>query len=181
MVRTFLVALLLSASLSAYAEAPTFADIRWGASKDDVRKQLVSKGFTPGVVDKDGDFKFEGALIGYKTQGLAFFANDKIVKVLVRIITPDKEVISTYRSMKDVLSKKYGSPDNEYEFFKKPYYAGDGYEEQALRLGKATFASVWGKSLMLQIHETLTVQVVYESDAWSEEGDKRKARSTSVF
>ena len=181
MTRAICIAVLLFFSSLSFAEAPTFADIRWGASKDDVRKQLVTKGFTPGVVDKDCDFKFEGTLVGYKAQGLAFFGNDKLVKFIIRIITPDKDAIKTYRAMKDVLSNKYGSPDNQAEYFKKPYYDGDGYEEQALKLGKATFMAIWGKSLMLEIHESLTVQVLYESDAWSEESAKRKARSTSVF
>jgi hypothetical protein len=142
---------------------------------------FIAKGFTPGLTDKDGDFKLEGALVERKAVGMAFFGDNKIAKILVRIITPDNKAIETYRSMKDVLSKKYGTPDDEYEFFKSPYYDGDGYETQAIRKGKATFLCFWGGALSLEIHETLTVQLNYESNAWADESRKRKARATSVF
>lgn len=181
MTRLIVLALLLCLSPLSRAESPTFADIRWGASKEEVRKQLTSKGFIPGALDKDGDFKFEGPLIGYKAQGMALFGDNKIAKIVVRIITPDNKAIDTYRSMKDVLSKKYGAPSSDYEFFKKPYYEGDGYEAQAIRVGKATFSCFWGSALNLEIHETLTVQLNYESEAWTEEMTKRKARAASVF
>ena len=181
MTRLIVLVLLLCLSPLSRAESPTFADIRWGASKEEVRKQLTSKGFTPGALDKDGDFKFEGSLVGYKAQGLALFADSKISKIIVRLITPDNKAIEAYRSMKDVLSKKYGTPSNDFEFFEKPYYDGDGYEAQAIRVGKATFSCYWGSALGLEIHETLTVQVNYESETWAEELGKRKARAASVF
>lgn len=181
MKKLFFLAVLLCFSALARAEQPTFADIRWGALQDEVRKQLTSKGFTSGATDKDGDFKFEGQLVGHKAQGLALFSDGKVAKIIVRIITPDNKAIETYRSMKDVLAKKYGKPSSDYEFFKKPYYDGDGYEAQAIRVGKATFSSFWGSALNLEIHESLTVQLHYESEAWKKESEKRKARSTSVF
>ena len=37
--------------------------------------------------------------------------------------------------------KKYGEPTEHFEFFSKPYYKGDGYEMQALRLDKCNYAS----------------------------------------
>ncbi len=181
MKKLFFLVLLLCLSPLSRAESPTFADIRWGANADEVRKQLTSKGFIPGATDKDGDFKFEGSLVGYKAQGLAFFAGTKIVKVTVRLITPDNKAISAYQSMKDILSKKYGAPSNDFSIFKRPYYDGDGYEEQAIRLGKATISSYWASALGLEIHESLTVQMNYESDAWEGEYARRKAREASVF
>jgi hypothetical protein len=181
MKKLFFLAVLLCFSALARAEQPTFADIRWGAPQDEVRKQLALKGFTSGALDKDGDVKFEGNLVGHKTKGFALFADGKVAKITVRIITPNNKAIDTYRSMKDVLSKKYGKPSSDYEFFKKPYYDGDGYETQAIRVGKATFSSFWGSALSLEIHESLVVQLNYESEAWEKESDKRKARSTSVF
>lgn len=180
MKRLVFIVLLLFISSIARAAPPTFADIQWGASEDEVRKQLASNGFVPGALDKDGDFKFEDQLFGFKAKGLAFFADKKIAKFIVGIITPENKAIDTYRSMKDVLLRKYGTPTNDFEFFEKPYYYGDGYETQAIRLGKANFACFWS-GLLLEIHESLAVQVSYESDAWSAEVDKRKARAAGVF
>lgn len=180
MSRLIILVFLIFISSVSKAESPTFADIQWGASKDEVRKQLTSKGFSPEALDKDGDFKFEGSLLGYKAQGFALFAANRVAKIIVRIITPDNKAIDTYRSMKDVLLVKYGKPTNDFEFFKKPYYDGDGYETQAIRVGKATFACFWS-GVNLEIHESLTVQVNYESNDWAEESNKRKARAASVF
>ena len=180
MSRFILLFFLLFISSASMAESPIFADIQWGTSKEEVRKQLTVKGFSPGALDKDGDFKFKGSLLGYNMQGLALFSDNKVVKIIVRIITPDNKAIDTYRSMKGILTDKYGKPEEDFNFFKKPYYEGDGYEEQAIRLGKATFASFW-PGIMLEINEMLTVQVIYESDAWKAELKKRKASVNNVF
>ena len=180
MSRFILLFFLLFISSASMAESPTFADIQWGASKEEVRKQLTVKGFSPGALDKDGDFKFEGSLLGYKTQGLALFSDSKVAKIVVRILTPNNKAIDTYGSMKGILADKYGKPEKDFKFFIKPYYEGDGYEEQAIRLGKATFASFW-PGILLEINEVLTVQVNYESDAWEAEVKKRKASANSVF
>jgi hypothetical protein len=50
-----------------------------------------------------------------------------------------------YENYKNLMTKKYGSPDNTYEFFSKPYYEGDGYEMTALSVEKASFYSFWDK------------------------------------
>ena len=47
---------------------------------------------------------------------------------------------SKYNGIKDSYSSKY--PDyKSYEYFTEPYYEGDGYELQALRLEKCTYAT----------------------------------------
>lgn len=52
-------------------------------------------------------------------------------------------ITSEYNRYKSILTEKYGQPTNEYEFFSKPYYLGDGYELQALRLEKCYYATYW--------------------------------------
>lgn len=46
------------------------------------------------------------------------------------------ELVSLYRT-------KYGEPSNEFRFFKSPYKDGDGYEYQAVRVGKGSISTYW--------------------------------------
>ncbi len=72
-----------------------------------------------------------------------------------------------YDKFKDILTEKYGQPDNEYDFFSTPYYLGDGYELQALRLEKCTYATYWfGKENMniaLEMSKYEQVNITYEN------------------
>ena len=50
---------------------------------------------------------------------------------------------SSYREYKELYTKKYGTPSNSFEYFKEPYYEGDGYELQALRKEKCTYMTYY--------------------------------------
>jgi hypothetical protein len=50
---------------------------------------------------------------------------------------------SDYYNYVKQYTKKYGKPTKSFEFFSEPYYAGDGYELQALDKDKCTYASFW--------------------------------------
>lgn len=185
--RTLLIAaLLLSIPTSLSAQAFNFAGVEWGSSPEATVKALSSSGFKNIQKDKDGDYTFEGDLVGFKVKGVALMAREiGIVKFIVRLVTPDRKARDTYVKMKETLSEKYGDPKS-YEYFTKPYYEGDGYEDQAIRLGKGRFVSFWtdeltGAGLMLEISEQLTVDLSYESPFWSQEADRRKKAATSVF
>jgi len=177
--------LLLCISMLSSADAFTFADMPWGASKAEVTKKLAAKGYANIKTDKDGDLSFEGSLVGNKAIGIALFANNSLVKVVIDLVTQDRKAIGTYEDMKEMLTKKYGQPRSSLKHFMNPYYEGDGYEEQAIRLGKGSFSSLWGKAgvggMVLEITENLTVEITYESAAWPQESDKRRAKAASDF
>lgn len=165
-----------------------FADVPWGAGKSDVVKALTAKGYirtSNTAIDKNGDLLFEGKLVGEKAQIVALFSGDILAKIKVNLMTADKDAIAVFKRMKNVLSEKYGAPSKDFEFFQNPYYDGDGYETQAIRLGKGHFTSVWedgGKeSLLLEITEALTVHVNYESAEWSQEAGNRNRKAASDF
>lgn len=166
---------------TAQAKQPTFANIPWGIDLAELRKQLTSNGFTPLNVDEDGDLKFKGKLLGHNAVGFAFLGNRKLMKLQLLIATPDHKAISTYRDLREILAKKYGEPEHVFEYFKRPYYDGDGYEEQAIRLGKGTFSCFWKDVISLSITEKLAVKLNYESALWSAEMDRRDAKRNSVF
>lgn len=50
-----------------------------------------------------------------------------------------------WKQFKQLLSQKYGTPNNDFYYFKRPYYDGDGFELQAIRLGKGTAATYWNR------------------------------------
>jgi hypothetical protein len=176
--------LFMCLSLQASAASFNFADISWGSRKSDVVKTLTAKGYsrTPNAtINKNGDLLFEGKLVGENAQILAYFSGDSLAKIKVNLVTKDKDAIAVFRKMKNLLSKKYGVPSNDFEFFQNPYYDGDGYETQAIKLGKATFSSFWGTSLYLEITEVLTIHIHYESPEWSQEIDDRNRKAASDF
>lgn len=72
---------------------------------------------------------------------------------------------STYLTLKEQYTKKYGTPSDEFEFFSTPYYEGDGYETQALELEKCTYSTYWQVPygvIGVSISEFLQIRLVYE-------------------
>ncbi len=91
---------------------------------------------------------------------------------------------SEYNTFKTSYTNKYGAPES-YEYFSDPYYEGDGYELQALRLEKCRYISYFTTSLgtiMLKIGDDKCVTVVYE-DAINVElkkSEKNRAVSSDI-
>lgn len=72
---------------------------------------------------------------------------------------------SMYREYKELYTKKYGSPSNSFEFFKDPYYEGDGYELQALRKEKCTYVTYYEVEagfLAIRMTSSGAVSLAYE-------------------
>lgn len=164
----------------AFAQQPTFADLAWGSSIAATAKQLKVKGFST-KVDSDGDLRFEGTLLSHRCVGFAVFGNEKLLKVQVAIATPDHKARGVYSDLRETLINKYGEATDTFEFFLDPYYDGDGYEEQAIRVGKGHFATYWGSALSIEITEKLAVRLSYESPGWEAESERRKNKARNVF
>lgn len=185
--RSVLCACLLTFSIAAVGQNYTFSELQWGSSKASVRDTLVAAGFPTVRQDSDGDLRFDGGtLLGFKSGGWAMFSGEGLAKVQVVLLTPNNKARETYKRLRDTLRDKYGAPTQTFEYFTRPYYEGDGYEEQAIRLGKGIFSTFWEhkptkQSIHLQITERLVVSVSYESGQWSEESERRKKRETKAF
>lgn len=89
-----------------------------------------------------------------------------------------------YSTFKTSYTEKYGKP-NVYEFFSSPYYEGDGYELQALRLEKCTYVSYFSTpqgDIALEMTTDKCIRVSYE-DAINvniRQGEKDKAVSSDI-
>ena len=94
----------------------------------------------------------------------------KLYKATVYLPIKDNwySIKQNYQDYLEVLTTKYGTPHESYEFFSKPYFEGDGYEMSALGLEKCTFSAYWLKientSIVIQISKYKQVMISYENN-----------------
>lgn len=86
---------------------------------------------------------------------------------------------SNYQDWLELLTTKYGKPSSSYNFFKTPYYEGDGYELTAVSSEKCVYAAYWidilqNMTLAISISEYQQVEIVYENDSIMELYKKEK-------
>ena len=86
---------------------------------------------------------------------------------------------SEYKTFKANCTVKYGTP-RSFEYFKDPYYEGDGYEMQAVRLEKCTYNSYWTIPegyIKVAISKFEQVSLSYEDKQNSEKDDGERSES----
>ena len=87
---------------------------------------------------------------------------------------------SDYNYYKEMFVKKYGIPTDNYEFFSKPYYEGDGYELSALRNGKCHYISAFETKsgvVYLEISKFKKIKINYEDETNSNIMNREKEES----
>ena len=168
-----------SADTTSYA---TFANIPFGSTHAQVRHLTSLKGYVYDSVDSTSTSDiFKGTTDDVSSSVVAKFDNsNRLAKVIVILGTADSEVQDKYTEVHDQLINKYGTPNNDFHFYSDPYFAGDGYEQQALRLGKASFSAYWAQpngyaQLSVEISTNLTVNVIYEGPSWHDYVQEHKA------
>lgn len=124
----------------------TFKDIPIDGNVKDFADKLSKKGFTQ-VKGLDDDIFMEGKFADFDAVvGLFGTPKSKIiwqVVVITKKYTSWQAMKADFKKYKEIYTKKYGKPANDYHFFSRPYYEGDGYEMQALKLEKCTYATVF--------------------------------------
>lgn len=131
--------------------------------------------------DLHSDLRFAGSFMGEPAHGFAMFAEGGgLAKIYVVLETEDEEAIPKWERVSAQLRRKYGRARCVKEFT-PPYFDGDGFEESALRTGKAQYQCGWDKlDLFLSIRPDLTVRIDYEPPGWRAESLRRaKARATA--
>lgn len=82
-----------------------------------------------------------------------------------------------YREYKSMLSAKYGEPSKHLERFDNPYYEGDGYEMQALRMDKCTYTSLYevpNGTIMLLMSDDGGLVIYYVDKTGSDLNDREE-------
>lgn len=143
-------------------------------------QELKKIGFTYVQKAKDNLHIMEGEFTGENCK--LFISCTPKTKITSRVTAFLKEskswtsIKSAYNSYKELFSKKYGEPQS-FEFFKKPYYEGDGYELQAIKNDKCTYMSIWKtKNGIISIGISTTIEIVidYGDKINSEKAEKEQ-------
>jgi hypothetical protein len=101
------------------------------------------------------------------------------VGVYLPKMTSWSSIKSKYHSFKANFTAKYGTP-RSYEYFSDPYYEGDGYEMQAVRLEECTYVSFWTipeGHLKVEISKFEQLYFDYEDRINSEKDDMERNQS----
>lgn len=144
--------------------------------------KMKAKGFVQTDVDKD-IITMEGEFMGQKCK-IYIVGTEKtktVWKVSVyfdRKYTSWYSLKSDYNDIRDSYIGKYGMPAKNYHFFDSPYYEGDGYEMQAVKLDKCAYASFWDDmedgNIMISIEKYVQIKVSYEDRLNIEKGKEEK-------
>lgn len=170
--------LMVNTSLSQEIVVDDFWGIPWGTKHSKVKEMMAKKeGLTIDKVNSDtATLIYDGGEFAGKPVEFisinAYSATGMHTATVVFDAPIESKVIDQYDDIKEKLIKKYGKPTNDYKFFTDPYEEGDGYETQAIRVGKGTFAAYWNfkstsgdkVSILLQITESLKVRLTYQND-----------------
>lgn len=152
-----------------------FWGVKFGSSMANAKKVIFEKknGKIDNRISNAESFFVDGANFGGRKAHMMIlgFVNDKFHTASV-LFMPDLEpkVFELYEQIKKEISDKYGKPQEDFKYFEKPYFFGDGSETQAIRLGKADIASYWvferpdgfKNFLVLSISENLRVRLGYQ-------------------
>ena len=123
----------------------TFKGIPIDGTLAEFGQKLTSTGL---VITQKADevIEFKGNFGGTDDCKIVAFSTPKTQQVYsLMVIFPEVDtwysLKSDYKEYKTMLTTKYGKAKTTVERFSDPYYEGDGYEIQALRLSKASYAS----------------------------------------
>lgn len=160
---------------------PKFSNVVIDGSLTNFVKEMTKQGYTLTKTSSANSVKM--IKNDNKEIELFIFQTPKTKKVYkVSTYFPKKNnwyvLKSEYERYKLLLTEKYGTPES-YEYFKEPYYEGDGYEMQAVKLEKVTYISFWNKQesnlgLFLTISQFEQLQISYENTKNGEIYEKEK-------
>jgi hypothetical protein len=165
------------------ADVPAFADMPWGATRDQVVAAATASGLTV-VAQHGSDVELAGELYGRPANVKALLSpTSGLVKVQVRF-TPTETPAETYNTVVARLTALYG-PTEPVELFKRPFMRGDGRENEALLTGKGMLIAAWGDErepgqAAVIVHAGKPgVELEYESHDWKAESARRQRQDLS--
>lgn len=169
LITTLIVVLLFG--LTGYAQKNahiTFRDVPIDGNINAFVKKLEAKGYTQEKTFDNG-VRMSGSFLNKTCEVWVYCTPVSRTTTKVIVYMPKdnswSSLKSTYLTLKEQYTKKYGTPSDEFEFFSTPYYEGDGYETQALELEKCTYSTYWQVPygvIGVSISEFLQIRLVYE-------------------
>ncbi len=132
-----------------------FRDTKWGMSKEEIRKIEKAK-----LIKEEGNLMFYEGQVGGKICLIVYiFVQDKLVRSKYMVTekhTNQNDYISDYKSLKELLTQKYGKPTEDDEFWKNDLYKDD-YSQWgfAVSLGHHSYYTIW-ETPSTKIFDSLT-------------------------
>lgn len=169
LITTLIVVLLFG--LTGYSQKSshlTFRDIPIDGNINSFVKKLEAKGYTQEKT-LDNGVRMSGPFLNQNCEVWVYCTPISRITTKVIIYMPKDEswssLKSTYLTLKEQYTKKYGTPSDIFESFSSPYYEGDGYETQALELEQCDFVTYWkvpDGDIAVSISKYLQIRLVYE-------------------
>ena len=120
-----------------------FRKTTWGMGKIQVKKTEKGK-----IVKEDEDLlAYQGTVGGFDCLILYIFAEGKLVRakyVFTETHSNQNDYISDFNTLKEILTKKYGKPDDDSHIWKNDLYKDD-YQEWglAISIGHLVYQAIW--------------------------------------
>lgn len=164
----------------------SFKGLPLSGSLDDYVSNLVSQGYVLKQSQSSGAL-LKGSFASESDCTIVVLTTKRTHQVYCVAVSFEKKTTwsslkSQYRDYQSMLSAKYGEPSKKIERFYNPYYEGDGYELQALRLDKCSYTSffdVSNGSVMLSMSNDGSL-VLYYSDKEGNELNDREERMSAM-
>lgn len=157
-------------------ELTGFWGINWKTSKGEVKKIISNKGDYTLTEESAKGMAYKGKFGGSDAIIILYFFENQFYQGVVSYPYEQNRALSKYQTVKEQITKKYGEPAKVVERFQKPYYKGDGYEEQALQLNKGLYMSSWSfvdnNTIYVAISNSLETMLIYENTELSEQNKK---------
>jgi hypothetical protein len=161
-----------------------FRGIPIDGNVSDFVSKMKGIGYT--LDEVDGDITIMNGKFTGKDASIYIISSPK-TKIVCRVTvyfekqTSWSSIKSLYENYKELLEQKYKVKPKAYEYFKKPYEEGDGYEMQAVRLDKCVFSSFYETPqgyIALSISKTERISIAYEDEINIEIRSKEKESNT---
>ena len=159
--------------LSFFVHGQMFDGVKIDGSLNPKIAQFRAKGYVLVKTFPEGrGASFKGNIAGRPIE-LLIFTTEKTKVVFKAIVYLPKQqtwedIKYEYSQFVDIFAQKMGEPDNQFSFFRDPYFEGDGFEMQAVALEKVVYSSFWvnrnNTTIALSISKYKQVEIVYEND-----------------
>lgn len=165
-----LFSIVASLLMTIVATAQTFSGIPLSGSVDVFKQRLTEKGFTYFNKFENG-YTFKGRIGVDEVEVYVFHTTQGRLVTKVKVYFAKQysfgDLVSDYEKKLKVLTTKFGEPQHNLDYFKSPYYYGDGYELQAVKTENYVRLATWDNNTnfpkLIQITEFLQVMVIYEN------------------
>lgn len=163
--------------------------IQFGESKASVKQKMTEKsGFELYNSKEETVSYINGTFAGRKAVGAVFkFYNDELHTVIILLdIESEPMAMNEYQKVLNDLNDKYGVKFEKIHNFKKPYYEGDGYEHNAIRLGYADIFAFYEFSnkcaMSVEITKEMSIKLTYQDSKRAEVAiDKNKQNNSKDY